>query len=127
MSVMLTRLPSAVSTFVALSPSAMQGILTTMFLWSDARWRPSRSIPSASVATTSPEIGPSMVLQISTRISSGSPFSLASRLGLVVMPSTTPSVAASRISARLAVSRKIFMIPCLFGSSAAALAAALGR
>ena len=29
----------------------------------------------------------------------------------MVMPSTTPSVAASRISLRLAVSRKIFMIP----------------
>src|SRR5262245_45413887 len=68
-------------------------------------------MPSASVATTSPEIGPSIVLQISTRISSGSPCSLASRVGLVVMPSTTPSVAASRISARLAVSRKIFMVP----------------
>ncbi len=68
-------------------------------------------MPSASVATTSPEIGPSIVLQISTRICSGSPVSFASRLGLVVMPSTTPSVAASRISLRLAVSRKIFMIP----------------
>ncbi len=71
-------------------------------------------MPSASVATTSPEIGPSIVLQISTRISSGSPDSFASRLGLVVMPSTTPSVAASRISLRLAVSRKIFMIPLPF-------------
>ena len=30
--VMLTRLPSAASTFVALSPSAVQGNLTTMFL-----------------------------------------------------------------------------------------------
>ena len=49
-------------------------------------------MPSASVATTSAEIGPSIVLQISTRICSGSPVSFASRLGFVVMPSTTPSV-----------------------------------
>ena len=94
---------------MAFSPSSMQGILTTMFSWSEARCRPSSIMPSASVATTSPEMGPFTVLQISTRMASGSPVSFASRLGLVVTPSTTPRAAASRISSRFAVSRKIFM------------------
>src|SRR5262245_9967318 len=109
MSVMFTRWPSAVSTLVALRPSTVQGHFTTMFLCSEAQCRPSRTMPSTSVATTSAEMGPSTVLQISSRISSGSPLSLARRLGLVVTPSTTPRAAPSRISFRLAVSRKIFM------------------
>ena len=50
-------------------------------------------MPAASVATTSAEIGPSTSRQISRRIARGRPLSLASRLGFVVMPSTTPSAA----------------------------------
>ena len=109
MSVMLTRCPFAERALVAFRPSSVHGTLTTMFSWSAAQRMPSTTMPSTSVAMTSAEMGPSTVLQISRRISSGSPFSLASRLGFVVTPSTTPRVTASRISLRFAVSRKIFM------------------
>src|SRR5712691_1452335 len=108
-SVMLIRMPWLLSALVALSPSVVHGHLTTMFLCTPAQCRPSRTMPSASVATTSAEMGPFTVSQIWTRISSGSPPSLESRVGLVVTPSITPSAAASRISFKLAVSRKIFM------------------
>src|SRR2546426_10892632 len=108
-SVMLIRMPAPLRIFVAFRPSTVHGHFTTMFLWTPAQCRPSRTIPSASVATTSAEMGPFTVSQIWTRISSGSPLSLESRVGLVVTPSMTPSAAASRISFKLAVSRKIFM------------------
>src|SRR5207245_2558360 len=108
-SVMLIRMPAPLSVRVAFKPSVVHGHFTTMFLCTPAQCRPSRTIPSASVATTSAEIGPFTVSQIWTRISSGSPPSFESRVGLVVTPSITPSAAASRISFRLAVSRKIFM------------------
>ncbi len=52
---------------MAFKPSTVHGHFTTMFLWSEAQWRPSRTMPSASVATTSAEMGPSTVRQISTQ------------------------------------------------------------
>src|SRR5712691_13156431 len=110
-SVMLIRIPALLRVFVAFRPSTVHGHFTTMFLCTPAQWRPSRTMPSASVATTSAEMGPFTVSQIWTRISSGSPLSLESSVGLVVTPSITPSAAASRMSFRLAVSRKIFMGP----------------
>ena len=58
---------------------------------------------------TSAETGPEVILQISLRMSSYEPPTLAYSVGLVVTPSSTPQRAAVRISSMSAVSRKIFI------------------
>ncbi len=57
-------MPSFASSRTAFSPSAVSGHFTTMLGAIFARSRPSRTIPGASVATTSAEIGPSTSAQI---------------------------------------------------------------
>src|ERR1700685_1278110 len=85
------------------------GHFTTMFLWSLASFSPSSIIADASVATTSALIGPSTISQISFSTSwYGRPV-LAMSDGLVVTPSMSPQLAASRISATSAVSIKYFI------------------
>src|SRR5690606_16607859 len=105
-------MPSARKRLHALSPSSMSGTLTTMLSATRASSRPSRTMASASVATTSALTGPSTMRQISARISRGSPSgpaAFASREGFVVMPSMSPASTARRTSLRSAVSRKIFI------------------
>ena len=67
-SVTLTMVPSPVSVLQALSPSQVSGTLTVTFLAILARMRPSRSMPSVSVAATSAETGPGTMAQISAMI-----------------------------------------------------------
>src|SRR3989338_1043906 len=107
-------IPSCFSTLTAFNPSLINGTLTTMFLWIFASSRPSFRMPSTSVATTSALMGPSTIAHISPRSFRKSFPSFATRLGLVVTPSRTPSAAASLISPRFAVSIKNFMVvfPC---------------
>src|SRR5258706_14774387 len=65
-------------------------------------------MPAESVETTSAEMGPSTIEQISLMTSRKSRPSLATSVGFVVTPSRTPQEAISRIWAMLAVSRKSF-------------------
>src|SRR5579885_1748859 len=111
-SVTLVRIPSSRSNRTAWIPAGVMGTLTTMFGCQEASSRASRSMPSVSVETTSALTTPPLSSSHASRISSrnGRP-SRAARVGLVVMPSSTPSAVAWRISSRLAVSRKIFMTP----------------
>ena len=69
-SVQLVLIPSALSLAMASRPSSLIGTFTTMFGASVAKWRPSRSIPSTSAATTSALTGPGVMAQISRRTSS---------------------------------------------------------
>src|SRR5262245_43444213 len=61
------------------------------------------------------------MLVISFSVSTKSRPSFATRLGLVVTPSRTPRLAASRISFTLAVSRKIFIVRRLSPSAVTSL------
>src|SRR5207237_9863542 len=86
------------------------GTFTTTYLFQLAYSRPSRSMPSRSVESTSTLTGPFTTSQIS--LMSGllfCLFSFAISEGLVVTPSRIPRAAASRISLMLAVSIKNFM------------------
>ncbi len=108
-SVTLVRIPSCAKTRTAFRPSSMSGTLTTTFLWIFASSRPSRRISSRVVASTSAEMGPSTISQISAitwRV--GLP-ALARSDGLVVTPSMAPIAWASLISAMSPVSMKIFI------------------
>ena len=107
--VTLTMVPSLVSARQAFSPSHVIGTLMVTFLAIFARWRPSASMPSTSMATTSADTGPSTILQISAIVSLKSPPALATSDGLVVTPSSRPMPASSRMSLRSAVSAKNFI------------------
>ena len=86
MSVMLTRMPSPVSVFVAFRPSACRGTFTTMFSCSAAQVAAFAHHPvGVGRHDLRRRSGRRRCLQISTRICSGSPLSFASRLGLVVI------------------------------------------
>ncbi len=100
---------------MALSPSAVMGIFTTILGWMAAISRPSAIIPSAStvVAFTSPLMGPSTMEAIWEITSLKSLPSFAIREGLVVTPQIMPISAACRISSTLAVSIKNFITPVL--------------
>src|SRR5882724_4450890 len=108
-SVWLTRMPSPVRYFTALSPSLVSGHLTTTL---GATWTsslPSFTMPSKSVATTSRLTSPGATRQISSTSGRNGRFSLAISEGLVVQPSTRPIATPSFSSATFALSRKIFM------------------
>ena len=113
-SVTLTRMPSLLRTEVALIPSRVSGHLTTTFLWMRASSRPSRTIWSALVDTTSALMSPSTMSQIMRICSSIGRPSLAIKVGLVVTPSTMPHAAPFFNSSRFAVSRKNFTRPSGF-------------
>src|ERR1700690_3345104 len=100
---------------MASRPVSPIGTLTTMLGAIFTKWRPSASIPSTFSAITSAETGPDVILQISARMASYEPPTLAYREGLVVTPSSTPQRAAVLISSMSAVSRKIFIAgaPCV--------------
>src|SRR3954467_8782136 len=107
---MFTLMPSELSCLHPLMPSRVVGSFTTTCLCQLAYSRPSRSIPSKSVESTSTLTGPFTISQIS--LMSGllfCLFSFAISEGLVVTPSKIPRAAASRISLMLAVSIKNFM------------------
>jgi hypothetical protein len=88
--VTLVRMPSAVSALTAFMPSAPMGIFTTTLSWILASSRPSAMSPGASRETHSALTGPSTMEQISRMVSSSGRLALASRVGLVVTPSTQP-------------------------------------
>ncbi len=92
-----------------MSPSGIIGHLTTTFLWMRASRTPSSTMPGASVLTTSALTGPSTRAQISCSTVSKSRPVFATSDGLVVTPSSTPQLAASRISPTSAVSMKSFI------------------
>ncbi len=102
-------MPSLKRVFVALSPSSVMGILTTMFSCISASALPSFISPSASMLTASALTGPFTIEQISLMISSNWRPSLATSDGLVVTPSTRPHSDAFLISSTFAVSIKNFM------------------
>src|SRR5947208_8945248 len=97
--------------FTALWPSLVSGLFTTAFGATCASSSPSFTMPSKSVATTSRLTSPGTIEQISSTSGRNGRFSLAISEGLVVTPSTTPSATPSLITARFAVSRKIFIVP----------------
>jgi hypothetical protein len=104
--VMLTRAPSSASARVAARPSEPNGTFTTTCSCRSRRARPSRTMPAASVDTTSAETGPFTSSQIRRMLSPGSASSLARRLGFVVAPDRTPQAAISSTSATEPVSMK---------------------
>ena len=106
---MFTLMPFSESTLVALSPSLVIGSFTTMFLWIFASSVPSATILSASRLTASALMGPFTMEHISAITCLKSRPSLAMSEGFVVTPSTTPRLAASRISFTFAVSIKNFI------------------
>ena len=108
-SVTFTRMPRSVRSRVAFRPSGIIGHLTTMLRWMRESRSPSSTIPGASVLTTSALTGPSTMPQISRSTVSKSRPVFATREGLVVTPSRTPQLCASRISPTSAVSMKSFM------------------
>src|SRR5262245_23684485 len=108
-SVTLTRRPSDDSAFVALTPSRVNGTLTTTCSSMRASSRPSAIMPAESVATTSALTGPCTSRQISRTMARGSSLSLARSDGLVVTPSMMPSGTSDWISRTLPESMKIFM------------------
>ena len=93
----------------ALRPSQVSGTFTVTLLAILASARPSLSMPSRSVAATSALTGPGTSSQISATISRKLRPALATKVGLVVTPSTSPVAASSLISATSAVSTKNFM------------------
>src|SRR4030095_11343347 len=101
----LTLMPSLLNVLVADSPAGVRGHLTTAFSAQVAISRPSLTIPSVSVATTSALTGPETILQISLTRRLNSFPSLPTRVGFVVTPSSTPQPAISLISSIFAVSR----------------------
>src|SRR6266545_7167405 len=107
-------MPSLASWYTAFRPSVVLGTFTITFGCHWAYSRPSLIIPGASSETVSALIGPSTSVAVSLIVLlKSAPFSLASRLGLVVTPLRIPQLAASRISLIFALSRKICMT---FGS-----------
>src|SRR2546428_2083988 len=110
-SVTLVLMPASARRRTATLPASSIGIFTTMLSAILASSLPSRTMPSASRATTSADTGPSTREQISLRTSRGSksPACFAKSDGLVVIPSINPAWAAQLMSLRLAVSRKNFM------------------
>src|SRR4029077_6428561 len=109
-SVMLTRMCSFARILSARTPSGIMGILTITLGCHVAISRASRRMLAVSVETTSALISPFFtMLQISMMCSRKGRLSLAISVGLVVMPSITPSETPWRISSRFAVSRKNFM------------------
>src|SRR5579875_1255462 len=108
--VTFTLMPSLARHLAAFNPALVVGTFTTTHECNFASSLPCLHISSVSVEVTSALTGPCTMSQISTiRFSKGAP-SLAISEGLVVTPSSSPMLAASRISFRLAVSRKIFMV-----------------
>ena len=89
-SVTFVRMSRSESVRVATRPPSVSGTFTTTLGWIAARWTPSRTIPSASVAVTSAETGPSTIPQISRITSSWTLPDFAISDGFVVTPSTTP-------------------------------------
>src|SRR2546428_8168019 len=110
-SVTLVLMPASARRRTATIPASSIGIFTTMLSAILASSLPSRTMPSASTATTSADTGPSTREQISLRTSRGSksPACFAKSDGLVVIPSINPAWAAQLRSLRLAVSRTNFM------------------
>ncbi|OPY60481.1 MAG: hypothetical protein A4E62_03184 [Syntrophorhabdus sp. PtaU1.Bin002] len=102
-------MPSCDKVRTAFIPSSIIGILTTTFCPSIDSFRASSHIPFASFAITSRLTGPSTIERISFIVPSGSFFSFARRLGLVVTPSTRPISIPFLISSVLAVSIKNFI------------------
>src|SRR5438132_2832628 len=87
--VTLVLMPASARRRTAIMPASSIGIFTTMLSAILASSFPSRTMASASTATTSAETGPSTREQISFRTSRGSrsPACFASSEGLVVIPS----------------------------------------
>ena len=83
-------MPSARSALHACTPALPNGTLMTTCGSIVARSRPSRIMPSTSVAMTSALTGPLTIWQIRFVISRGSPLSFAMSDGLVVTPSMIP-------------------------------------
>jgi hypothetical protein len=109
-SVTFTLMPSLDNARVAFSPARVSGhFMTTFGAIFEYSW-PSRSIPSVSSLVHSADTGPLTISQIAAMCSSNSTLpSFAINEGLVVTPSAIPKAAASRISLRLALSRKNFI------------------
>src|SRR5262245_47106450 len=126
-SVTFTRVPSDASMRHAFTPSRVIGTLTTTCGSMLARSRPSRSMPSVSVATTSALTGPWTMRHISLMIWRASPFSFAIRDGLVVTPSRIPRLASDSMSLMLPVSVKIFIGLLLPPSTGPSLAVGASR
>ena len=108
--VTLTMAPPWLRVRQATSPASVRGTLTATFLAMPARKRPSSTIPSASVAVTSAETGPSTTEQISATTSVNLRPVLATSDGLVVTPSSMPVAASALISSMSAVSIKNFIV-----------------
>ena len=89
----------------------MSGTLMTTWGPNFARARASFSIPSASVAVTSAEIGPGTSAAISFSTSPNERPVLATSEGLVVTPSHRPRDSAFLISPTSAESMKNCMLP----------------
>ena len=107
--VTLTRMPSSVSSRHACTPGFPNGTLTTTWGSMPASSRPSRTMPAASVATTSALTGPATTSQMRLRTARGSAPVPASSEGLVVTPSMMPSGTRASISPTFAVSTNSFM------------------
>jgi len=107
--VTLTIVPSPASARQVFSPSGVSGTLTATLRASFASARPSASMVGWSVAVTSALTGPGTMAQMSRTTSRKLRPVFATKLGLVVTPSTSPVAARSRISAMSAVSTKNFM------------------
>ena len=93
----------------AARPSGVMGTFTTTLLPYRRSLRPSSTIASLSVATTSRLTSPFITSDISAIASAGLPPAFASRDGFVVMPSTSPMSLYFLISPMSAVSRNIFI------------------
>ena len=89
-SVTFVRMSRSENVRVATRPASVSGTFTTTLEWIAARCIPSRTMPSASVAVTSADTGPSTIPQISRITSSKTRPDFATSDGLVVTPSTTP-------------------------------------
>ncbi len=107
--VALIFMPSALRTSIALIPSSITGIFTTMFSCIPAMRLASSIISGAIVLPTSTLIGPSTIEHISLTTSrKGLPVAAICD-GLVVTPSRIPQEPASLISSTFAVSMKNFI------------------
>src|SRR5437899_5520706 len=97
--------------FTALRPSLVSGHFTTAFGATWASSSPSFTMPSKSVATTSRLTSPGTIAQISSTSGRNGRFSLAISDGFVVTPAATRRATPAFVWLRVAVSRKIFIVP----------------
>ena len=108
--VTFTLIPSPDNARVAFRPARVSGHFMTTFGAIFEYSCPSRSMPSVSSLVHSADTGPLTISQIAAMCSLKSTLpSLEISEGLVVTPSAIPKDTASRISSRLAVSRKNFI------------------